>query len=126
METITAPSKKRATRNPIHVQKLIEHYAQAYRDCVRNHWTLEQYLAARSNVPAHPTLTHFDQGQVYATRNLYFNLVNGPDHLEWRLGFEDISTAKVYQSSVDSGLMPTHGAHFWKGTDIPFNGWNKF
>jgi hypothetical protein len=117
-----------ATRNPKYRDALIVHYAACYRDCVRLKWSLGEYLKQRNNRPERPgiKLSHFDQGMVYAASRIYFDMVNSPDHLEWRLGFVDISTATAHFAWKGDGLyVPTHGGHFWRGTDIPFNGWNR-
>lgn len=135
METNKVPGKKvRASRSSSKIaDQIISRYASLYRDCVRHHWSLDVYIEERRAMRAEfqaAALTHFDSGRAYAAGSIFFDLVNSSAELEWRLGHADVSTAVAtwtYGENPDgSRNLPTHGGHFWKGTDLPFNGWNRF
>lgn len=113
--------KKRKRSNPKLVKKITRDYLSCYIECVQKRWTFKQYMKARADIGKRwlavaETLTAIDKEVLFATSLAYFDAVNNPALLEWRLGHEDKSKGTYPNSRLcvqQTEELPTYGAHFW-------------
>lgn len=121
---------KRIRSNPKDVKRQCSRLLELYRICVREHWTLDRYVAERKAFwEAQPDRTRGDSSEIWGYSRALWDALHSV-HLVWRLG--DVTgpipegLGWPYGERADgSRNLPTHGAHCWRGTDIPFDGWKS-
>ncbi len=118
-----------ARDNRRYVERCRDHYLSALSACVRDHWTADRYTSERNERrPPLEAHTGHNAGEILGYSRACFDAVW--PLLEWRLGFEDVASAYPahgfpFGPERDAlGLpLPTHGAHFWRGSNDLFTAW---
>jgi hypothetical protein len=97
-----------------------------HREAVKVSMAFSEILERRGRIyqrPAYLLLTQYYQSQVQGYWEALFDLTYR-EHLEWRLTLPDGSWAEAGAfpyGQVDLRSYEILGAHFWKGTDVPYD-----
>lgn len=127
MENETIQVKRKTRSNYKRTERLRAALATIHRQAKRLHWSCDTLIAARAEVFAEATrlgCTGGERDYLYGYGRALFDAVN--DHMEWRLGLADVTTSSSagYSKFCEAwGAPPTHGGHFWPGTDHLFGKW---
>lgn len=128
MENTNKP--KRTRSNYKRTERLRIALKQAHRDAMYFKWRDRTIIEARAEIfreARNSGCTRAEYDYLYGySRALWDDMCEA---MEWRLGFADVSTAYParafpYGDKPDGTRnLPTHGAHFWPGTNYLFGEW---
>lgn len=103
-------------------------------DAIRGHWTHTRIIEERTkrvlDTPEYRKLTQAYAFGLTAIAGEWFDIISR-DYMDWRMGPESGPTRFAHVdpwTDADSELCRTKnmfGGHFWKGTDIPYNGYTR-
>lgn len=133
--------KRRPRSNPRLVEEARREFLSLHTRCTTEMWTYDRYINERRAVwerieerlgKTSSKLTIADTDAIDGYALALWDAINSSYVLlEWKLGLEDVSTAIPSKNweyrALPSGTrnVPTHGAHFWAGTNKLWSPWSK-
>jgi len=112
------------------VERFCREMLSIHSRATREQWSSDQLIKARSdlrNNTDYTKWTRVDHAYIHAYSMALYDIVWA--NVEWRLGTEETGPVAagqwLYGEKIEGMRnLPTHGGHFWKGTDKPFTAWS--